>query len=59
LAQKGIELAWKAIEYGTTTLEMKSGYGLSIESEIALLKAIDIVKRRSANPHSHHIHGGS
>lgn len=45
LAQQGIELAWKAIEYGTTTLEMKSGYGLSIESEIALLKAIDIVKK--------------
>jgi len=45
LAQKGIELAWKAIEYGTTTIEMKSGYGLSVESEIALLKAIDIVRK--------------
>ena len=44
LAEKGIELAWKAIEYGTTTIEMKSGYGLSQESEIALIKAIEIVK---------------
>ena len=44
LAEKGIELAWKAIEYGTTTIEMKSGYGLTQESEIALIKAIEIVK---------------
>ena len=44
LAEKGIELAWKAIEYGTTTIEMKSGYGLSMESELALIKAIEIVK---------------
>ncbi len=44
LAEKGIDLAWKAIEYGTTTIEMKSGYGLSLESEISLLKAIEIVK---------------
>ncbi|MFZ9760981.1 MAG: imidazolonepropionase [Candidatus Kapaibacteriota bacterium] len=45
LAQRGIELAKEALNHGTTTLEMKSGYGLSLESEIALLKAIDIVRR--------------
>lgn len=45
LAEKGIELAKKAATYGTTTLEMKSGYGLSVESELALLKAIEIVKK--------------
>ena len=45
LAEKGIELARKAAQYGTTTLEMKSGYGLSLESELALLKAIEIVKK--------------
>jgi imidazolonepropionase len=44
LAEQGIDLAWKAIEYGTTTIEMKSGYGLSIDAEIKLLKAIQIVR---------------
>lgn len=45
IAEKGIELARKAAKYGTTTLEMKSGYGLSLASELALLKAIEIVKQ--------------
>ena len=45
LAEKGIELARKAAGLGTTMLEMKSGYGLSLESELALLKAIEIVKQ--------------
>jgi len=45
LAEKGVMLAHEAIAHGTTTLEMKSGYGLSSESEIALLKAIDMVRK--------------
>ncbi len=45
LADKGIALALQAVKHGTTTLEMKSGYGLSLESEIALLKAIQIVRQ--------------
>jgi len=45
LAEKGIALALEAVNHGTTTLEIKSGYGLSLKSEIALLKAIDIVRQ--------------
>ena len=30
------------IEFGTTTLEMKSGYGLDLETEILLLEVLNI-----------------
>jgi imidazolonepropionase len=43
LANQGIDLAMNAMKYGTTTIEMKSGYGLTLESELTLLKAIKIV----------------
>ena len=43
LANQGIALAMNAMKYGTTTIEMKSGYGLTLESELTLLKAIKIV----------------
>lgn len=33
------------IKYGITTLEIKSGYGLSLEEEIRLLRIIDLVKK--------------
>jgi imidazolonepropionase len=37
-------LVTSAIEHGTTTLEIKSGYGLSTESELKLLEAAQAVK---------------
>lgn len=44
LAQTAISYARSAMSYGTTTIEIKSGYGLSTESELAQLRAISIVK---------------
>jgi len=32
--------AWQAFQYGTTTMEVKSGYGLDIDTEIKQLEAI-------------------
>jgi imidazolonepropionase len=32
--------------YGTTTVEVKSGYGLTVEDELKLLRAIDLVAKR-------------
>lgn len=46
LTAKGEKLAWEAIQHGTTSMEIKSGYGLSTESEIKLLKAIEELKQR-------------
>ena len=43
LAEKRI---WRMISNGTTTLEAKSGYGLSTESEIKMLK---VIKRLNEN----------
>lgn len=40
----GKKLAWEAIAHGTTAMEVKSGYGLSTESELKLLEAIKILK---------------
>lgn len=45
LAQKGIQLAKSAIKYGTTSIEVKSGYGLTIESELNQLEAAKILKK--------------
>jgi imidazolonepropionase len=39
-------IAWSAIKHGTTAMEIKSGYGLSLDSEIKLLKAIKILKEK-------------
>lgn len=39
-----LEKAQKLLHNGITTLEIKSGYGLSVEDEIKMLKAIDQVK---------------
>jgi imidazolonepropionase len=36
----GARNAWEMLRCGTTTFEAKSGYGLSLESEIAMLEAI-------------------
>jgi imidazolonepropionase len=40
LVETGRKIALNAIKHGTTAFEMKSGYGLSTESEIKLLEAI-------------------
>ncbi len=45
LAQKGIQLAKSAIKYGTTSIEVKSGYGLTLESELNQLEAVKILKK--------------
>ncbi|MBA5629014.1 imidazolonepropionase [Moheibacter lacus] len=36
-----------ALQNGTTTIEIKSGYGLSVESELKMLEAIQFVKSTS------------
>lgn len=40
LVENAKKLAQNALAHGTTTIEVKSGYGLSLESEIKQLKAI-------------------
>lgn len=39
LYETGKCIALAALQYGTTTIEIKSGYGLTVESEIKLLQA--------------------
>src|SRR5690554_85831 len=41
------ENAQKLLKNGITTIEIKSGYGLSIEDELKMLRAIDQVKNNS------------
>lgn len=46
LLQKSEKIFWKMLEYGTTTVEVKSGYGLSFEDEKKILEvAQDITKK--------------
>lgn len=40
LIQKALPRLWAFLKHGTTTLEAKSGYGLSLESELKMLEAI-------------------
>jgi len=40
-----LESALSALRFGTTTLEIKSGYGLNTETELKMLSAIDRVSR--------------
>ncbi|MFN8367157.1 MAG: imidazolonepropionase [Candidatus Kapaibacterium sp.] len=40
LYNTGKQLALSALRYGTTTIEIKSGYGLSVEAELNQLRAI-------------------
>jgi len=44
LAQKRLEYA---LSWGTTTIEIKSGYGLSTKDELKMLEVIDELKRSS------------
>ena len=43
LAEKRLK---KMLAYGTTTVEIKSGYGLNLENEIKILKVIQTLKKR-------------
>lgn len=49
LVAHGRALIRSAREHGTTTLEIKSGYGLSLESELRILEAIGILKKEFAS----------
>lgn len=40
LVQQTRERAWRAFSHGTTTMEVKTGYGLTFESEVKLMQAI-------------------
>lgn len=40
LTEIGKKLAWNAIKHGTTAMEVKSGYGLTTDSELKQLRAI-------------------
>lgn len=47
LAAAGLANAAAMLRCGTTTLEIKSGYGLDLESELKMLRAIQLVGRAS------------
>ncbi len=44
IVRLGKQRLQRASEFGITTLEIKTGYGLNLESELKLLKAIDILR---------------
>ncbi len=45
LADTGRKLVLSAMRYGTTAMEIKSGYGLDYQSEIKMLEAIKILQK--------------
>jgi imidazolonepropionase len=45
IVERAKKLAWESISHGTTSMEIKSGYGLDLESELKLLEAIKILKK--------------
>ncbi|MGE5479993.1 MAG: imidazolonepropionase [Chloroflexota bacterium] len=45
LAENGLKLAGNAMRHGTTSIESKSGYGLSLEAELNQLKANKIIAK--------------
>lgn len=47
LVDLGLKRINKMLEMGTTTIEAKSGYGLTTESEIKMLKAIQMINEMS------------
>ncbi len=47
IVKKSARYLRSALALGTTTMEVKSGYGLSLESEIKLLEAIRILKTQT------------
>jgi imidazolonepropionase len=47
LLKTTLEIALSALRFGTTTLEIKSGYGLDTETELKMLSAIDGARRKT------------
>ena len=45
LVENGHDILDRMLEYGTTTIETKSGYGLTVEDEIKSLKTIKILDK--------------
>lgn len=45
LVENGKKILDRMMNYGTTTVETKSGYGLSLDSEIKSLKAVNILNK--------------
>ncbi|MBI4655353.1 MAG: imidazolonepropionase [Elusimicrobia bacterium] len=43
-----VEKADKFLKYGTTTIEVKSGYGLNFESEVKILKAVKNASKKTS-----------
>lgn len=48
IVERGRSLVRSAFRHGSTTIEVKSGYGLDTESELKLLEAIRILDREEA-----------
>jgi imidazolonepropionase len=46
LAEALLARLWKALETGTTTIEVKSGYGLDTATELKMLRAINQARQR-------------
>ena len=47
LFQRTLEHAHSALSFGTTTVEIKSGYGLDTDTELKMLRVIDRVERET------------
>jgi imidazolonepropionase len=45
LIETGRKLAYSAMSYGTTTIEIKSGYAFTLEGELKMLRAIKELKK--------------
>jgi imidazolonepropionase len=47
LVESGLRRIEEMLRWGTTTVEIKSGYGLSVEAELKMLRAIGRIARRA------------
>lgn len=48
MAEKTMALAKESLSYGVTTIEIKSGYGLDVKTELSQLEAADILEKNGA-----------
>jgi intein-encoded DNA endonuclease-like protein len=55
LVENGMKLANSALQHGTTTVEIKSGYGLSLDSEIRQLESYCCFEKNCSSKHCFHI----
>ena len=46
LVDSGLARVHKALINGTTSMEVKSGYGLNLENELKILQAVDLIKNQ-------------